>query len=75
MHQNPLEGLLKFKVLGPSTRVSASVGLGGGCLVTELCLAFVTPWTVAHQAPLSLGFPRQEYQSGLPFPSPGDLSS
>ena len=32
-----------------------------------------TPWTVAHQAPLSMGFPRQEYWSGLPFPSPGDL--
>ena len=32
-----------------------------------------TPWTVAHQAPLSTGFPRQEYWSGLPFPSPGDL--
>ena len=29
--------------------------------------------TVAHQAPLSMGFPRQEYWSGLPFPSPGDL--
>ena len=34
---------------------------------------FVTPWTVAHQAPLSMGFSRQEYQSGLPFPPPGDL--
>ena len=34
---------------------------------------FVTPWTVACQAPLSMGFPRQEYWSGLPFPSPGDL--
>ena len=34
---------------------------------------FVTPWTVAHQAPLSMGFSRQEYWSGLPFPSPGDL--
>ena len=32
-----------------------------------------TPWTVAYQAPLSLGFSRQEYWSGLPFPSPGDL--
>ena len=31
------------------------------------------PWTVAHQTPLSMGFSRQEYQSGLPFPSPGDL--
>ena len=33
----------------------------------------VTPWTGAHQAPLSTGFPRQEYWSGLTFPSPGDL--
>ena len=35
---------------------------------------FVTPWTVACQLPLSMGFSRQEYQSGLPFPPPGDLS-
>ena len=35
--------------------------------------SFVTPWTVAHQAPLSMGFPRQEYWSGVPLPSPGDL--
>ena len=34
---------------------------------------FVTPWTVAHQAPLSMGFSRQEYWSGLPGPFPGDL--
>ena len=34
---------------------------------------FVTPWTVAHQPPLSMGFPRQEYWSGLPFPLPRDL--
>ena len=34
---------------------------------------FSTPWTVAHQAPLSMGFSRQEYWSGLPFPPPGDL--
>ena len=34
---------------------------------------FVTPWTVAYQAPLSMGFSRQEYRSGFPFPSPGDL--
>ena len=34
---------------------------------------FATPWTVGHQAPLSMGFPRQEYWNGLPFPSPGDL--
>ena len=34
---------------------------------------FATPWTVAHQAPLSLGFSRQEYWNRLPFPFPGDL--
>ena len=34
---------------------------------------FVTPWTVAYQAPPSMGFSRQEYWSGLLFPSPGDL--
>ena len=34
---------------------------------------FVTPWTVAHQAPLSMGFSRQEYWSGLPCPPPDDL--
>ena len=35
---------------------------------------FATPWTVAYQAPPSMGFSRQECWSGLPFPSPGDLS-
>ena len=34
---------------------------------------FATPWTIARQIPPSKGFPRQEYWSGLPFPSPGDL--
>ena len=34
---------------------------------------FATPWTIAHQAPLSMGFSRQESWNGLPFPSPGDL--
>ena len=34
---------------------------------------FATPWTVAYQAPLSMGFSRHQYWSGLPFPSPGDL--
>ena len=43
------------------------------CLVVNSCLTFVTPWTLACQAPLSMGFPRQEYWSMLPFPPPGDL--
>ena len=34
---------------------------------------FATPWTIAHQTPPSMGFSRQEYWSGLPFPSPGDI--
>ena len=37
------------------------------------CLTLAPPWTVACQAPLSMGFSRQEYWSELPFPSPGDL--
>ena len=44
------------------------------CSVTQSCLKhFATPWTVACQAPQSMGFPRQEYWDGLPFPTPGDL--
>ena len=41
--------------------------------VAQSCPTLCDPWTVAHQAPLSMGFSRQEYWSGLPFPSPGDL--
>ena len=39
----------------------------------SLVWLFATPWTIAYQGPLSMGFSRQEYWSGLPFPSPGDL--
>ena len=35
--------------------------------------SFTTPWTIAHLAPLSMGFSRQEYGNGLPYPPPGDL--
>ena len=35
--------------------------------------SFATPWTIAHQASPSMGFPRQEYWSGVPFPFPGDI--
>ena len=37
--------------------------------------SFATPWTIAHQAPLSMGFSQQEYWSGLPFPPSGDLAN
>ena len=46
---------------------------GGGGLVAKSCPTLVTPWTIAHQTPLSMGFPRQEYWSGLPSSTPGDL--
>ena len=46
--------------------------LGGGLLIKS-CPTLEIPWAVACQAPLSMGFSRQEYWSGLPFPSPGDL--
>ena len=42
-------------------------------LVGKSCLILATAWTVARQAPLFMEFSRQEYWSGLPFPSPGDL--
>ena len=42
------------------------------CMLSQVWL-FTTPWAVAHQAPLSMGFPRQEYWCGFAFPSPGDL--
>ena len=43
------------------------------CVVTKLCLTFETPWNTVHQAPLSMAFPKQEYQREVPFPPPGDL--
>ena len=44
------------------------------CVCVLSCVQlFATPWTVARQTLLSMGFPRQEYWSGLPFPSPEDL--
>ena len=43
------------------------------CVLVSRVRLFATSWTVAHQAPLSMGFSRQEYRSGLPFPFPGDF--
>ena len=51
-------------------RTQRFVGAG---LVAKSCPTLATPWTVACEAPLSIGFLRQEHQSGLPFPSPGAL--
>ena len=43
------------------------------CVCTQLCLTLYDPWTLVCQAPLFMRFSRQEYWSGWPLPSPGDL--
>ena len=64
------EKLLPLRYL---QRLQAFIFSGGGGLVAKSCLTLVIPRTVGRQAPLSMGFSKQEYWSGLPFPSPGDL--
>ena len=63
-----------YGVVKSRTRLSDWTELGNmhACVLNHIQL-FATPWTVAHQALLSMEFPCQEYWSGLPFPSPGDL--
>ena len=65
-----IHGIFQARVLGWVT--IAFSGIYYECIFSHVQL-FATPWTVARQAPLSMGFSRQEYWSGLPFPSPGDL--
>ena len=50
-----------------------TVDLGGGGLVAKFCLTLANSCTIAHQPPLSMGLPREEYWSGLPLLSQGDL--
>ena len=67
--------LIPTPILVPIPTLISPVGYclsDGGGLVTKSRLTLVTPWTVARQAPLSIEFSRQEYWSGMPFPSPGD---
>ena len=56
----------------PRNGIAGSCG-GGGGLVAKSCSTLAMLWTVTCQAPLTMGFSRQEYWSGLPFPSLGDL--
>ena len=55
--------------------VSMKVCVHVNCVLSRSVVSnsFMTPWTVARQAPLSMGFSRQEYWSGLPFPTTGDF--
>ena len=78
-------GLQPSRLLHPWDFPGKSTGVGCHCLLREGTMLreikwthsvvsnSATPWTVAHQAPPSTGFSRQEYWRGLPFPSPGDL--
>ena len=65
----------KKKKHSPNIRVSLPILDVVVGLVAKSCTTLVTPWSVAHQAPLSMGFSRQEYWSGLPFPSPPILDT
>ena len=68
----PLQGI--FYIQRSRSNMFFRLGfMFGGGLFTKLCPTLVTPWTIAHQASRSMGFSKQEYWSGLPFPSPGDL--
>ena len=79
----PMPGICDYVILHGRGALSLKMGLSllnsrQGiildylCSVSQLCLThYVTPWTVAHQAPLSMEFSRQEYWSELPVPSPG----
>ena len=73
MHYKGLQGILGTDENG----LNCVGGLTGVLLLlfgrSVVSTSFATPWPVVCQAPLSRGFPRREYWSGLPFPSPGDL--
>ena len=63
---------LSHNVTTSSAFYSVTCPGGVACILSYIRL-FETPWTAAHQAPLSVEFSRQEYWSGFPFPTPGDL--
>ena len=64
---------IKFKKKYSLVRLKSQKESTGKENVLSHIQLFAMPWTVAHQAPLPLGFPKQEYQSGLPFPTLGDV--
>ena len=71
----PAEDVLGSPVLSLLQELAYLLGLFTRVKVKSLSLVqlFATPWTVAYQAPPSMGFSRQEYWSGVPLPSPGEL--
>ena len=71
-HRRPDCGLVRLPEPYPERGRAVPYFFSCVCVLSYV-LFFVTPWAVAHQAPLSMGFSRQEYWSELPFPRPGDL--
>ena len=62
-----------YNTVGDKKRLRYIRGASASAQLLSRVRLFATPWTVAHQAPLSMGFSRQEYWGGLPLPPPGDL--
>ena len=80
LHQSIWQSFWEYPNCFGNSRVDPELGWSNLCLSEWVKLLsrvrlFVTLWIVAHQAPPSMGFSRQEYWSGLPFPSPGDLAN
>ena len=69
----PLITLVRLVSLKIKLKSCHTTLCGGGGFVTKSCPTLATSWAVARQATLFMGFSRQGYWSGLPFPSPGDL--
>ena len=68
--------LFQYRLLDPPLKFLTQRSLVGPmCELLSHVRLFATPWTVACQAPLSMGFSRQEYWSGFPFPSPRDITN
>ena len=67
-----LSKLTQYLKISSSVLYFLVVLVGG--LFVKLYQTLASPWTIAHQVPLSVGFSSQDYWSGLPFSSPGDLS-
>ena len=72
VHRDISQGCIQAQPEGPQL-FPGSTFSGGDGVVMQSCPTLSTPWTVACQGPLSMGFSKQEHWSGLPFPSPGDL--
>ena len=65
--------LLEMNIQMNISRSGMAEWYGGGGLIANSCPTLMTPWIVTRQAPPSMGFSRQVYWSGLPFPFPGDI--